>query len=414
MGIRTLNVFMRMKRLLFIVSVFSLLMVGCSNNPDLGGNGGNNGGDNGSGNAGGNVVLGADGITISMPGWDKTRAYSRYELTTPELSVGEEVFVLDEDGGRHVFYVVDEQSVDYSDNNNFSDNTPDEGDTNDSTDEESNGSIFPLGVGGEDNAVDEDGNGESEEPETEEPETEEPETEEPKPDGFEISDYGENRLYVLKNPNVELVEGKRYRIQYPNPQIGEMDYVICLSFGDYDSQSLDWMVSSWQEFNSSKPCHFDLKRINCALVFDVVAPFDAHIEEMRLVCEDSAMFCIKGAFDGRPDDLYPERTTWASQLLFPYKNETWKQGEHYSFIITLWPYEFGTQEYTFEIYTSDDRSAIVPISIPNMLGGQIVEYQIGESEFEVAPLSYKDVIVADREGYEITGSYVTDGNGFVN
>ena len=355
MGIRASNVFMSMKRSIFLVGVLSLLVVGCSNNPDLGGNGGNNGGNNGGDNAGGNVILGADGITISLPGWEQTRAYSLYDLTTPDLNVGEEVFVLDEDGERYVFSVAEELVVDDADN------AP-----NDAEDSE----------GGK---------------------------------------YGDEKVFVLKSSNTELIDGKRYRVQYPAPGGGESEFIIFLAFGGYDNTpSLDWMVSGWQEFDSDKPCHFDLKRINCALVFDVVAPFDAHIEEMRLVCEDSAMFCIKGAFDGRPDDLYPERTTWASQLLFPYKNETWKQGEHYSFIITLWPYEFGTKEYTFEIYTSDDRSAIVPISIPNMSGGQIVEYQIGESEFEVAPLSYKDVIVADREGYEITGSYVTDGNGFVN
>ena len=335
---------MRMKRLFFLVGVLSLFMVGCGNNPDLGGN------------TGDNVILGSDGITISFPGWEQTRAYSLYDLTTPDLNVGEEMFVLDEEGGQHVFSVVEELVVDDADN------AP-----SDAEDSE----------GGK---------------------------------------YGEEKVFVLKNPNAELIDGKRYRVQYPAPGGRESEFIIFLAFGGYDSStSLDWMVSGWQEFDSNKPCHFDLKRVNCAFVFDVVAPFDAHIEEMRLVCEDSAMFCVKGAFDGRPDELRPDRTTWANQLEFQYGDVDWVQGEHYSFVITLWPYDYGTEEYSLDIYTADGRGATIPISIPNLSAGEIVEYHIGESDFEILPtMVYKDYIWEEHTGDEVTGSWAGSGEGNIN
>lgn len=308
---------MRMKRSLSFVFVLSLLMVGCNNE-------------------GGNVLLGADGITISMSGWNKTRAYSRYDLTTPDLSVGEAVCVMDENGCMHTFYVVDEDS-----------NKVEE-------------SVSEEGVDG---------------------------------------DYGSEKRFVLKNPDVELTDGMHYRVVYP-PHGDDGQFMIALGFGSYEgTPSLDWMVSGWQAFDSSKPFHFDLKRINSALAFDVVAPFDAQVKEMRVVCEQEAMFCIKGAFDSRPEELYPERTAWTSQYKFPHKDMTWVQGEHYSLVLTAWPYDYSTQEYTLYIYTSDDRCATTPISIPNLLAGDVAEYQI--SDFEIFPTPvYKDVIEEQRKGYD--------------
>lgn len=351
---------MRMKRSLFLVGVLSLLMVGCNNDSDLGGN----------------VLLGADGITISMSGWNKTRAYSRYDLTTPDLSVGEAVCVMDENGCMNTFYVVDEDlNVDDSNHNDAN-----QDDNNDNkTDDGTNDKKEPTLVDGMDGET------------------------------IEESDYGSEKRFVLKNPDVELIDGMHYRVVYP-PYGDDGQFMLMLGFGSYEeTPSLDWMVSGWQAFDSSKPFHFDLKRINSALAFDVVAPFDAQVKEMRVVCEQEAMFCIKGAFDSRPEEIYPERTTWTSQYRFPHKDMTWVQGEHYSLVLTAWPYDYSTQEYTLYIYTSDDRCATIPISIPNLLAGEVAEYQI--SDFEIFPTPvYKDAIEEERNGYDdVTLRWVIPG-----
>ena len=354
---------MRMKRSLSFVFVLSLLMVGCNNDSDLGGN----------------VLLGADGITISMSGWNKTRAYSRYDLTTPDLSVGEAVCVMDENGCMHTFYVVDEDlNVDDSNHNDAN-----QDDNNDNkTDDGTNDKEEPTLVDGMDGET------------------------------IEESDYGSEKRFVLKNPDVELTDGMHYRVVYP-PHGDDGQFMLALGFGSYEgTPSLDWMVSGWQAFDSSKPFHFDLKRINSALAFDVVAPFDAQVKEMRVVCEQEAMFCIKGAFDSRPEEIYPERTAWTSQYKFPHKDMTWVQGEHYSLVLTAWPYDYSTQEYTLYIYTSDDRCATTPISIPNLLAGDVAEYQI--SDFEIFPTPvYKDVIEEERKGYDdVTLRWVNPGESY--
>ena len=65
-----------------------------------------------------------------------------------------------------------------------------------------------------------------------------------------------------------------------------------LGFGGYaDTPSLDWFVSKWHKCTKEGKLHFNLKRINSVLIFDIVAPFSGQIEEIRLSSE-KVMFCL--------------------------------------------------------------------------------------------------------------------------
>ena len=86
-----------MKKCLF--AVFMLLgVVGCETNPATNS---------------GNVTeqpkdesvspLDVDGFVITLPAWEQTRAYSRFDLTTPDLAIGEKVAVVDERGEIYEF-----------------------------------------------------------------------------------------------------------------------------------------------------------------------------------------------------------------------------------------------------------------------------------------------------------------------
>ncbi len=262
-------------------------------------------------------------IKITLPDWSITKAYSRDDLTTPELSPGEKVAVINEDGKVLCFQVVES---------------------------------------------------------------------------------GGNSAY-LENPDITLTEGAKYRIQYPYPEVSNNEpFWMALGFGAYeDTPTLDWMVSGWKEFIKDEEFHFPLKRINSVLMFDVIAPFDCVIEEIRLASE-KASFCIKGAFDCSEDDLKPDATTWTSQFKFPQSGMTWVKGEKYTLMLTVWPYDYSQDKYSFDIYTEDDRGASAPVLIPDLKEGTIKEYEIREFEILAPPVYKKDAIEEERSGDDIIQS----------
>ena len=274
------------------------------------------------------TTLPYEGIVIYLPDWSiETKAYSRTELTTPELAPDEKVAVATEDGRVLAFTVVE----------------------------------------------------------------------------------SEKNKAVLRNPDVELEEGASYRIQYPYPEVTDQVFMMSLGFGGYEcTPSLDWMVSKWRKFKKDETLNFNLKRINSALIFDVIAPFSGEVEEVRLYSAE-CMFCVKGAFDCRGDDLTPDRTTWASQFPFPAENMTWEEGQKYTLIITLWPFDYSTADYTIDIYMADDRGATALVSIPELKQGKVKEYEINEFEILVPPVYKKDVIEQERVGYEIVSTYEYPG-----
>ena len=67
---------------------------------------------------------------------------------------------------------------------------------------------------------------------------------------------------------------------------------------------------------------FNLQRVNSVMLFDIVAPFDGVVEELRISSE-TADFCLKGAFDYSAEGLLPDRTTYTSQYQFPHRNLEW-------------------------------------------------------------------------------------------
>ena len=214
---------MRMKRSFFIVFVLSLLMAGCNSNTV------------GTGLPENNNPVEVDGIVITLPAWNQTRAYSRYDLATPDLAIGEKVAVVDEEGSVHEFCVVGKV----------------EGDIADDGMESEDGTETP-----------------------ENPEKKDSKDKEDKKDKDNKSNM--DKSFVIENPNVALVVGKSYRVQYPYPEItnGE-SFWMGLGFGGYESTpSLDWFVSKWQKCTKEGKLHFNLKRIISVLIFDIVAPFN--------------------------------------------------------------------------------------------------------------------------------------------
>lgn len=270
-------------------------------------------------------------IKVTLPDWSVTKAYSRDELTTPEMSPGEKVAVINEEGKILCFSVVESEG---------------------------------------------------------------------------------NSAY-LENPDVELIEGAKYRIQYPYPEVWNNEpFWMSLGFGAYEATpTLDWMVSSWKKLKKDEEFHFNLKRINSVLIFDVIAPFDCVVEEIRLASE-KASFCIKGAFNCSDDDLKPDATTWTSQFQFPQSGMTWVQGEKYTLILTVWPYEYSQDNYTLDIYTVDDRGASASVVIPDLKEGMIKEYEISDFEILPPPVYKKGGIEEVRSGYEVTDSYEFPGEGY--
>lgn len=267
-------------------------------------------------------------IKITLPDWSLTKAYSRDDLTTPELSPGEKVAVINEDGKILCFHVVES---------------------------------------------------------------------------------GNNSAY-LENPDITLTADAKYRIQYPYPEASNNEpFWMVLGFGAYeDTPTLDWMVSGWKKLKKDEEFHFNLKRINSVLMFDVIAPFDCVVEEIRLASE-KASFCIKGAFDCSEDDLKPYSTTWTSQFLFPQSGMTWVKGEKYTLMLTVWPYDYSQDKYSLDIYTEDDRGASAPVVIPNLKEGKIREYEIREFEILAPPVYKKDVIEVERVGDDIINIYEHPG-----
>jgi hypothetical protein len=138
-------------------------------------------------------------------------------------------------------------------------------------------------------------------------------------------------------------------------------------------------------------------------MFDVIAPFDCVVEEIRLASE-KASFCIKGAFDCSDDELKPNVTTWTSQYKFPQSGMTWVKGEKYSLILTVWPYDYSHDNYSLDIYTVDDRGASAPVVISNLKDGEIKAYEISEFEILAPPVYKKDAIEEERSGDDIIQS----------
>lgn len=267
-------------------------------------------------------------IKITLPDWSFTKAYNRDELTTPELSPGEKVAVINEEGKILCFHVVES---------------------------------------------------------------------------------GNNSAY-LENPDVALIEGAKYRIQYPYPEVWNNEpFWMALGFGAYgDTPTLDWMVSGWKKLKKDEEFHFHLKRINSVLMFDVIAPFDCVVEEIRLASE-KASFCIKGAFDCSENDLNPVATTWESQYSFPQTGMTWVKGEKYTLMLTVWPYDYSQDKYTLDIYTEDDRGASASVVIPKLKEGEVREYEVPDFEILPPPVYKKGGISEVRSGYEVVDSYEYPG-----
>lgn len=270
-------------------------------------------------------------IKVTLSDWNVTKAYSREDLTTPEMSPGEKVAVIDEEGKIVCFTVVRSNK---------------------------------------------------------------------------------NSAY-LENPDVKLTVGAKYRIQYPYPEVYNTEpFWMALGFGAYeDTPTLDWMVSKWKKLKKDEEFHFNLKRINSVLIFDVVAPFDCVVEEIRLASQ-KAIFCIKGAFDCSEDDLKPDATAWSSQYPFPQSGMTWVKGEKYTLILTVWPYDYSQDNYSLDIYTVDDRGASAPVVIPELKEGKIMEYEIRDFEILPPPVYKKGGVDEERKGDQVISSYEYPGEGY--
>ena len=294
--------------------------------------------------------LDVDGFVITLPAWEQTRAYSRLDLTTPDLAIGEKVAVVDESGTIHEFFVKEKIGED---------GTAVDGANDDKDGKKNNGNV--------------------------------------------------NKSFVIESPNVELVVGESYRVQYPFPEVGD-GRGLSLGFGGYeDTPTLDWFVSKWHKYTKEGKLHFNLKRINSVLIFDVVAPFSGQVEEIRLGSE-KAIFCIKGVFDVFQDDLKPIATTWTNQYKFPHKDMTWVEGETYTLMLTVWPYDYSAEEYTLDIYTVDNGvAATTKISIPKLKEGKIEECRLSKFEILPAPVYEKDAIEEAREGDKVCATWNHNG-----
>lgn len=267
-------------------------------------------------------------IKVTLPDWNITKAYSRDDLTTPEMSPGEKVAVIDEAGKILCFNVVE----------------------------------------------------------------------------------SDKKSAYLDNPDVELAVGAKYRIQYPYPEVTNTEaFWMSLGFGAYeDTPTLDWMVSDWKKLKKDEEFHFNLKRVNSVLIFDVIAPFDCEVEEIRLASE-TAIFCIKGAFNCSEDDLRPDATTWTSQFPFPQCGMTWVKGEKYTLMLTVWPYDYSQDTYSLDIYTVDDRGASASVVIPDLKAGKIKEYEICDFEILPPPVYKKEAIEQERKGDDILHTWEHPG-----
>ena len=228
---------------------------------------------------------------------------------------------------------------------------------------------------------------------------------------FTVVESKNNKAY-LQNPDIEIVDGAEYRIQYPYPEGWDQKHMLVLGFGDYTGPpTLDWMVSKWKKYKKNKEFNFNLKRVNGVLIFDMVAPFDCVVEEVRL-SSDKADFCVKGAFDCSGDDIVPDRTTWISQFPFPYRDNQWTKGEIYTLILTVWPHDYSGKEYALDVYTTDDRGFTTQISIPEIKEGKIKEYEIDDWTILTPPVYKKDAIEEERDGDVVQCVREHQGEGF--
>lgn len=83
-----------MRKFLFVASVF-VLIIGCSRGLDRGLDGGKE-----------EDALAIKGITVTFPDWAVTKAYSRTDLVTPEMNLGDKAAVIDEEGNVLCYTVV--------------------------------------------------------------------------------------------------------------------------------------------------------------------------------------------------------------------------------------------------------------------------------------------------------------------
>ena len=209
---------------------------------------------------------------------------------------------------------------------------------------------------------------------------------------------------LLQNPEVELIDGASYRLLYPFPEGRESVFRMALGFGGYaENTTLDWMLSEWETFNKDEQLSFNLQRVNSVMLFDIVAPFDGVVEELRISSE-TADFCLKGAFDYSAEGLLPDRTTYTSQYQFPHRNLEWVKGEKYTLLLTIWPCDYSDKPYTLDIYMADDQGASVAIQIGEMKPGTIKDYNIEEWEVLPAPVYKKDVREEERVGDEVVAT----------
>ena len=225
---------------------------------------------------------------------------------------------------------------------------------------------------------------------------------------FQVGETIDSKTH-LYNPDITLIDGAKYRVQYPYPEVTNGgDFIISLGFGGYESTpTLDWMVSGWTTYKDKK-IHFNAKRINSVAIFDIIAPFDCVVEQMRLSTDDSA-FCIKGAFSCAKEKIEPERTTWTSQYKFPHTNMEWKKGEKYTYILTLWPQNYNKIDCTLDVYTTDKQGASATLDLKNMSAGEICEFTVDNFEILPAPVIKKNAKVEEREGEEVVNSVEEPG-----
>lgn len=212
---------------------------------------------------------------------------------------------------------------------------------------------------------------------------------------YTIVECGKHAV-VLENPDVELVEGLKYRVQYPMPEGRESPFMFFLYFGDYDMESVSWMISDWKKNKKDETLHFKFNLPNSVLVFNLTAPFDCVVDEVRLHTDNQCVFCLKGAFDGRKDKIFPERSTWVTSLGFSQRGMVWEKGKCYKIYLTVWPEKFSKENYSLDIYTEDDRGASAAVSLPDIKAGTIMEFDVDEFDILPSPVTKKDVREQDR------------------
>lgn len=217
---------------------------------------------------------------------------------------------------------------------------------------------------------------------------------------FVIAECTDKRA-ILRSETASLKPGKKYRIQYPYPNVtNNGDFIIGLGFGSYeDTPTLDWMISKWVRYTLRDTMDIELERINSVAIFNVVAPFDAIVDELRLSSETCG-FCVKGAFSCAQDTIKPESTTWTSEFNFPMTRMLWSEGKSYTFVITLWPHDYSKMNISLDAYTEDGRGATIPIVLPNLERGEIYEQDVPEFELLPEPVVRKEGIWREYRGDE--------------